>query len=114
MKRKCKKFLRNIREHWLCVTSGICIFVCIILISIYNIFGPDFFRLDQYAESICTMTAGRIGAMFGLTPASFAFRCGDLRSESQEKPHLQRKFNIYMEDIRYNFINALIFKLITI
>lgn len=114
MKRKCKKFLRNIREHWLCVTSGICIFVCIILISIYNIFGPDFFRLDQYAESICTMTAGIIGSMFGLTAASYAFRCGDLRSESQEKPHLQRILNIYMEDLWYYFIYALLFTVITI
>ncbi len=112
--KKVCQLWEKVRERWICVSVFSCIVVLAIVFFMYLSQGIDFFRLDQYAETICTTTAGIVGTMFGLTAASYAFRCGDLRNESQEKPHLQKILEKYMDSLWYAFIYSLVFTIITI
>ena len=65
-------------------------------------------RLDQYAITICSCIIGVIVTMFGLTSASYAFLCGDLRVESQENLHIQKVLLEYKKRLWVLFCYSII------
>jgi len=87
-----------------------------IAIMIWGIRGiyREVFRLDQYAITIFSTTAGIIGTMFGLTAASYAFIWGDLRSDSQENRHLGKVLEHYSKKLWHLFVCSLILTVLVI
>lgn len=81
----------------------------IVAVCIYGFYGTAFFRLDQYMSAICTTTATLTVTMFGLTAASYAFVCSELRTEEQSRPHLKHILVEYRNDLWCQFVYSLVF-----
>lgn len=75
---------------------------------LYACWGTAWFRLDQYMSVICTTTATLTVTMFGLTAASYAFVCSELRTEEQSRPHLKRILTEYRNDLWGQFVYGLV------
>lgn len=75
---------------------------------IYALWGTAYFRLDQYMSIICTTTATLTVTMFGLTAASYAFVCNELRTEEQLRPHLKHVLAEYRNDLWGQFVYGLV------
>lgn len=76
--------------------------------AIYALWGTVYFRLDQYMSVICTTTATLTVTMFGLTAASYAFVCSELRTEEQMRPHLKHILVEYRNDLWGQFVYSLV------
>lgn len=88
--------------------------ICILLIVSIFLLCKRVIRLDQYASTIFSTTAGIVGSMFGLTAASYAFIWGDLRSDRQSNRHLGKVLERYREKIWKYFVCSLILTIIVI
>lgn len=82
--------------------------IFIVAVCIYGFYGTAFFRLDQYMSAICTTTATLTVTMFGLTAASYAFVCSELRTEEQSRPHLKHILAEYRNDLWCQFVYGLV------
>lgn len=76
--------------------------------------GHSFLRFDQYMESICTSTAALCSTLFGLSAASYAFVCSELRVEEKGRPHLDCILSEYRGKILELFLFSLIFTMLTV
>lgn len=82
--------------------------IFIVAVCIYGFYGTASFRLDQYMSAICTTTATLTVTMFGLTAASYAFVCSELRTEEQSRPHLKHILTEYRNDLWCQFVYGLV------
>ena len=79
--------------------------------AIYAIVANEYlaFRLDQYMSTLCSTLAAVVITMFGLSAASYAFVCSELRAEESKKPYLSKVLKKYFENMWIYFISSLIF-----
>lgn len=72
------------------------------------------FQLDQYMETICSTTAAITATMFGLSAASYAFVCSELRAEERNRPNLNQVLIKYRDHMWAEFIYSLVFTFETV
>lgn len=84
-----------------------------VLSILYALNYASTFRLDQYMDVICSTTAALAITMFGLTAASYAFVCNELRTEGQQRPHLERILGPYRDELWILFWYSLVFSVET-
>lgn len=94
---------------WFIVAGG-----AVALVVAYKIFGIEYIRFDQYMSAICTTTAALVGTMFGLSAASYAFVCGEMRTEEKNGAHLRRIVVKHRENLWNWFVWSLILMLCTV
>ncbi len=105
MRRKLKDKLYDWKIQCLILINMV--FILIVPIY-YSRCGVESFRLDQYMSAICTTTATLTVTMFGLTAASYAFVCSELRTEEQSRPHLKHILVEYRNDLWCQFVYGLV------
>ena len=85
-----------------------------ILSVVHYCFFTDCIRFDQYMETICSTTAALTATMFGLSAASYAFVCSELRSEEKQWPQLENVLVEYRDNLWACFVYSLVFTIGTV
>lgn len=85
-----------------------------ILSFIHWKFFANWIRFDQYMETICSTTAALTATMFGLSAASYAFVCSELRSEENQRPQLENVLVEYRDSLWACFVYSLVFTVGTV
>ena len=85
-----------------------------ILSLIHLLFFANRIRFDQYMETICSTTAALTATMFGLSAASYAFVCSELRSEENQRPQLENVLVEYRDNLWACFVYSLVFTIGTV
>ena len=112
--RKQKYFLRNLfLTHKKGCIVAVIIFYCILLFIHLRLFA-SWIRFDQYMETICSTTAALTVTMFGLSAASYAFVCSELRSEENQRPQLENVLVVYRDNLWACFVYSLAFTIGTV
>lgn len=88
--------------------------VAVVFTIIYEAFLVEHMRFDQYMSAICTTTAALVGTMFGLSAASYAFVCGEMRTEEKNDSHLRCVLTVHRKKLWAWFVYSLVFMVSTI
>lgn len=101
-----QRIKQKIYKHRVLCLWGLAL-VFIAMAIVYAFYLADSFRLDQYMSAICTTTATLTVTMFGLTAASYAFVCSEVRTEENARPHLKCILDDYRADLWGQFLFGL-------
>ncbi len=89
--------------------TGSLFLINLILIAGYAYLAFNFnsLPLDQYMSTLCSTLAAIVVTMFGLSAASYAFVCSELRTEEKNKPYLSQVLKQYFEKMWSLFVTSL-------
>lgn len=111
---KIKKKKVKSLTAFILISIPIIILSLIFFVFLTNSWIREHIRFDQYMSTICSTTAAVVITLFGLSAASYAFVCSELRTEEKNLPHLSRIISKYRQKLWEFFVSSLILSVVSV
>ena len=89
--------------------TGFLLLIDLVLVAVYAYFAftKNCLPLDQHMSTLCSTLVAVVITMFGLSAASYAFVCSELRAEEKSKPYLSQVLKQYFDKMWALFVASL-------